>query len=615
MKHARLVTLALAAALVAGCGGGSSITREEHDELQQELDAAKEAARKAEEERLAEERRADEAEQQLDQAQDQRDQAQDQRDQAQDQRDQAQEDLADANERADDLEEEAGHTASQLVQANARQVFTGLENPIRNSADDADAGAPMVTPRYGQSASVSTEDPAVTFSSITTSTSNRWRKTSFSNRAYDFTDRLDVYSDAEAPTSSPFTSVYHEATGGNAATAVVVDRYNPDLVAATTVIDDNMVVGSVQISTTGMPADWPDAVSSSFPRSGAPPKDFDQTDRGQHTRAELQDAREAYNTKLASQRTTNADRLPENRLSEAELVEATRTEVGATVTDVLDSGSYRNEDRYPLRYTAEVSGSLGGASGWYTCASDEVAAEPGCRVTNQNDHFRFVGPWVFTPSSASATVRVNDSEFMYFGWWARQSNSDGSWTFQTFHGPTMGDANGNRSTAAEISQLSGTATYTGTAVGQFSFYQPNTAQSDYGEFSAAARLTADFGTRGNADGTVFGTIDDFTALRTGQSYSDWSLTLRSGAITGSGNDPAAAGNDTEGVSWSIEGEANAAPNAGSWEAAFYSNLPDDQRTTVDRNEDAVPTGIAGTFEAEYFHVGKMIGAFGAHKQP
>ena len=53
-----------------------------------------------------------------------------------------------------------------------------------------------------------------------------------------------------------------------------------------------------------------------------------------------------------------------------------------------------------------------------TCAS---AAETDCRVTNQNNHFRFVGPWVFTPSSATSTVRVEDSEFMYFGVWARQA--------------------------------------------------------------------------------------------------------------------------------------------------------------------------------------------------
>ena len=48
MKYAPIITLALAAAFVAGCGGGSSITQEEHDALQQQFEAEQEAKRKAE---------------------------------------------------------------------------------------------------------------------------------------------------------------------------------------------------------------------------------------------------------------------------------------------------------------------------------------------------------------------------------------------------------------------------------------------------------------------------------------------------------------------------------------------------------------------------------------
>ena len=233
-----------------------------------------------------------------------------------------------------------------------------------------------------------------------------------------------------------------------------------------------------------------------------------------------------------------------------------------------------------------------------------------CRVTNQNNHFRFVGPWVFTPSSASATVRVDDAEFMYFGWWARQSNIDGSWMFRTFHGPTGtsgSDSVANRSTADEISKLTGTATYQGLAVGQYSFYQPQAGQlsghSDYDEFSARATLRANFD-----DDMVDGTIDQFDG------HSDWTLTLKKTTIDSDGLIKATGEDATNTVSWQIEGEALAAPDSGTWEAAFYSNLPSDQRTSSD-NEDATPTGMAGTFEAKYHHVGAIIGAFGAHKQP
>ena len=55
------------------------------------------------------------------------------------------------------------------------------------------------------------------------------------------------------------------------------------------VVDDNQVVGSVQISTsTG--ADRSDVAASVFPRSGDPRKDFDQTDRGQFDAARRNDA-------------------------------------------------------------------------------------------------------------------------------------------------------------------------------------------------------------------------------------------------------------------------------------------------------------------------------------
>ena len=480
-----------------------------------------------------------------------------------------------------ELEEEAKASRDQLVQANARQVFTGLGRYIADTDDTGDdvAGTadPTVTPRYRQSALVTTA-PSVTFSSITTGTSGRWFTTSLSHRGNPNYDRIDVYTDAEAPDSVPFRdSTYNMTTGGETITA----KYDPSDTAPTMVVDDNQVVGSVQISTsTG--ADRSDVAASVFPRSGDPRKDFDQTDRGQFDAARRNDD--------------------------------TYTDDDTAVMNYQDDPAnnprptYRDMVRYPLRYTYEVGGSLGGASGTFTCAS---AAEMDCRVTNQNNHFRFVGPWVFTPSSATSTVRVEDSEFMYFGVWARQAvlrtdGSDGSWSFRTFHGPTGTGAAGNRATGEEMSQLTGSADYAGPAIGRFSFYQPLTGQSDYGAFTATATLTADF-----VQDELHGTVDDF------DSHPDWTLTLKHGDISTTG--AATAGNDGTdtaspgGVSWTIDGEADAAPDSGSWEAAFYSNLPSSQRTSG-TEEDAVPTGVAGTFEAEYQNVGRIIGAFGAHKQ-
>ena len=596
MKHAPIVALALMAALVAGCGGGSStrITdlEEELAAAQDKLDAAQaaqEEARKAEEAaeaaRLEAARQADAAQEEARKAEEAAEAARleaarqaDAALAAEEQLRQEQEARQEADSKAAKLEEEAGHTGDQLVQANARQVLAGLEDYI----DDEDtpgtrAGTadPTVMPRHRESALVTTA-PVVTFSSITTGTSGNWFRTSFSNRAFDFTDRLDVYSDAESPAHVPFKdSIYNDGDGDE----TVVPRYNPDGSGTSMVIDgEGEVVGSVRIVN-----DLLNAAASPFPRSGDPAKSFTLTDRGKYT--------------------TEERRLSRLGSGEQGYLDPS-TLVNDDVAETPYTGTYRNAERHPLRYTYEVGGSLSGASGTYTCAS--AMSDASCRVTNQNNHFRFVGPWVFTPG-ASSRVRVDDAEIMYFGWWAQQTNADGSWEYRTFYGPTETEADGNRSTAGEISQLSGSATYQGPAVGQYSFYQPLTSHSEYGEFSATATLTADFGDIANTGGTVHGTIDQFA------DHPDWTLTLKQRAIAG-GVIPTTGTDATNAVSWQIEDEAVAAPDSGTWEAAFYSNLSADDRSSTE-NEDAVPTGIAGTFEAEYHHVGRIIGAFGAHKQP
>ena len=590
MKYVPIITSALVAAFVAGCGGGSSITQEQYDAAQQRAEnaekakeqAEKQAKEQAEAARREEERLANEARQ------------------AEDRRRQEQEAREEAERKAAELEEEAGHTASQLVQANARRVFEGLvEFQADTDANDNTGGIvgngdPTVTPRHRESASVIT-DPAVTFSSITPVSRGKWYRTSFSHRGGTFTDRLDVYSDAESPDHVPFRdSVYNDGVVANEVPntgALPLARLygGEEGTTPNTVIDsEGDVVGSLDLMNDNVAS----AVASSFPRSGDPAKSFTLTDRGMFTKTQIDAGRAWYVAQNDGDEET-VPTLPDHC--------STACDSSGFDADYTGARTVRNDDRFPLRYTYEVGGSLSGASGTYTCASPAPATS--CRVTNQSNHFRFVGPWVFTPS-ASARVRVDDAEFMYFGWWARQANADESWDYRTFHGPTGTETGGNRSTGDEMSQLTGSAEYVGPAVGYFSFYQPLTSQSEYGEFSATATLRANFD-----NDMVDGTIDQF------HQHPDWTLTLKHGATT-STSGAATTGQATNGVSWQIDGEAVAAPDAGSWEAAFYSNLSSAERQrTSGQEEDAVPTGIAGTFEAKYHNVGAIIGAFGAHKQP
>ena len=543
MKHAPIAVLALVAILLAGCGGsGSSITAAQLAEVEEERDAAIEAQEEAEE-------AAEEAAQE---AQDQRDRA----DRAEGQLADEQEARQEAEERANDLEEEAGHTADQLVQANARQYFAGLSDFLGAGNTRVGTADPTVTPRHRDSALVTTA-PLVTFSSITTGRLGNWDRTSFSHRGGTFYDRLDVYSDAEAPDHVPFRdSAYNTAATANAqpntSSVTIAGRYGGAVdtdTPAAVVNTQGAVVNALGLS--GGTAS--SVVVSPFPRSGDPAKSFTRTDRGEFDAARRNDP----------------------------------TYIDDDDAVTAGTATYRNMERYPLRYTYEQSGSLAGASGTFTCASN--TATDACSVTNQNNHFLFTGAWFFTPSNG-ARVRVEDDQFMYFGWWARQTNEDGTWDFRTFYGP---GTTGNRS--GDVTALSGTARYQGPAVGQFSFYQPLTAQSEYGEFSATATFTVNFD-----NNMVDGTIDQF------DNHSDWTLTLNQRPLT-PGDGTVAAAADT--VSWQIDGEAVAAPDSGTWEAALFSNLPAAQRANT------VPTGLAGTFEAAYHNVGAIIGAFGAHKQP
>jgi len=566
-----------------------------------------------------EKRRADSEKQRADQEKQRADREKQRADSEKERADDLVEDLAEETQRADETEKEAGGTGSQLLQNNARRVLAGLNaHDASNQAAQAGAAEPTIRPRYRASALVTTA-PHLSTPTIVTGTRGKWFSTSITDRDFTTSDRLDVYSDVEAPKRISFReSVYNDGTASDGISntsgdITVADLYEPRTTASTAEVIDSLgkVVGSLDIAEHTVSG----VIASSFPKSGDGEKTFKVVDRGRYTRAMIDAGKQWYRYTNDGDSGTDPTSI---------------TGASAHCSPGCDSNGFptvsseprtvRNGTRYPLRYTYETTGSVAGASGTFTCASDSQPPANACGVTNQGNHFFFDGPWVFTPS-ASAQVSVDDTEYMYFGWWAHQSNpnnTDGTWQFRTFHGPSA--AGGNRSTAQEIARLSGTATYTGVAAGYYSFFHPLDSGSDYGPFTARATLTANFTTTGDGSGaeeeTVTGTIDQFQGR---ESRLDWIVTLKQRDIAGGVIPVATSGEDaTAGVSWKIKDEAVSAPDAGTWEAAFYSNLPAAKRggttTPAEDEEDATPTGIAGTFEAEYHSVGKMIGAFGAHKE-
>lgn len=162
---------------------------------------------------------------------------------------------------------------------------------------------------------------------------------------------------------------------------------------------------------------------------------------------------------------------------------------------------------------------------------------------------------------------------------------------------------------SQIEALSGSATYTGAAAGQWSERAAGERNGASGAFTADATLTADF------DRTPWlalsGTINDFRDA-SGNALGSWTVTLANGGRGGGtmhGGGFVKKGHTTgaaDGVNWS-----------GGWVAQFFRRSATDPHT-------ALPTAVGGVFLADHGtpamaasgdggFVG-VIGAFGAEKQ-
>jgi len=253
----------------------------------------------------------------------------------------------------------------------------------------------------------------------------------------------------------------------------------------------------------------------------------------------------------------------------------------------------RNEERYPERYSIDISGTLQGAPGAFRCAGATVDGTCTVDISGPDNYVFANGTgmeWQFIPTSATSKVIIPDGEYMWFGWWKREpiettpNADDAVYQYAANYGGT--------NAVADVTGATGSATYEGAAVGFYGFYDIEAAEDDRsraGRFQATATLIADFDAAGQ--GTLSGSITDFDTEPT------WEVTLKSRAIADIGT-PA---DDT--VSWTIRGLPR---DGGQWEAAFHSNFESPAAT-------AQPTGVVGSFTAQYGDHRKMVGAFGAER--
>ena len=523
----------------------------------------------AQEEALQE--RLDQTLEDLDDLEDERDDAIEERDDALEERDDARGDLQDEQGRRQDAEEEQDRLEGERDEAQQTlDRFVALE--IVNAIPVASTNTvPSVPATLSHNEPVLASATGATFTSTSTGSSGGWFKTTRSGSSEQRKDFVEIFSNVEAPFREDIRDY-------SARTEIAWDLRFDEQGRPTNHLDITTAnAGTI-------------AASSRFPRPSTQRQGeiemFTVTDRGpsEAQKQEARDAKAARDEEIANLRADNIDDSTQDLTpydtSQPDYRLAVRT------------------DRYPERYSIDISGMLQGAPGTFRCAGTGMDDGSGgsCTVdlSGPNNYVFANGTdveWQFIPTSATSKVIIPDAEYMWFGWWQREpiettpNNVNAVFNYAANYGGTNPVTN--------VTGATGTATYEGAAIGYYGVYDIEAAEDDRsrsGAFQAKATLIADFDAAG--EGTLSGSITEFNTEPT------WSVTLQSQTIS-SGAVAAAA--DT--VSWTISGLPR---DGGQWEAAFHSNFESPAAT-------AQPTGVAGAFTAQYGAHRKMIGAFGAER--
>ena len=527
-----------------------------------------------------------------DQAEDERDDTIEERDDALEERDDARDDLQGEQqenqglqEERDDLQEERDEAQQKLDRFVALEIVNAIPatipdpNTIPSVPSFLSYGEPVLATATG-----------ATFTSTNTGSSEGWFTTTRSGSGEQRRDFVEIFSNVEIPIREDIRD-YSAREADEVPTGVTTQ-----LPWGLTFDEQGRPTNHLDI-TTGNAGTI--ATSSRFPRPSTQRQGeletFTVTDQGpsETQKQAARDAKAARDTVIAELRADNIDDSTQDLTpydtSQPDYRLAVRT------------------DRYPERYSIDISGMLQGAPGTFRCAGTSVDAgsDGSCTVDLSGPNNYVFGTtddstaveWQFIPTSATSKVSIPDGEYMWFGWWQREpiettpNADDAVYNYAAnYGGLNQVGGSGNPS----FTGATGPATYEGEAIGYYGFYDIEAAEDDRsrsGRFQAKATLIADF-SDATGEGTLSGSITEFDTEPT------WSVTLRSQSIS-SGVVEAA----DDSVSWSIRGLPR---DGGEWEAKFYSNFEEPADT-------AQPTGVAGAFTAQYGDHRKMVGAFGAER--
>ena len=244
------------------------------------------------------------------------------------------------------------------------------------------------------------------------------------------------------------------------------------------------------------------------------------------------------------------------------------------------------------RDAAEIAGTFNGSMGTYKCVATGAACTVTVNAMGVVSDVSDDDDWAFIPAMG-ATTDQPDYDYLHYGFWLKRTTKDGAVTsyneVETFAGSSV-------NASGDISDVEGTATYEGGAVG---VYVKNVYNSDRtidtassGHFSADVSLMAYFGgndVAANKQNTIEGTIDNF--MLSGGEENSWSVALKSSAASDDGTHA---------------GTAKGGDGDGSFSAAFHGPVADANNNPIQ------PHSVVGEFNAG-FTDGSVAGGFGARK--
>ena len=247
-----------------------------------------------------------------------------------------------------------------------------------------------------------------------------------------------------------------------------------------------------------------------------------------------------------------------------------------------------------------IRGTYDGYSGTFKCESAcDIAADNGGALTFHGD------TWTFTASltaKRSSKQAKQDSEFLYFGIWAYEPTAAAA--MPDFKWAAGGDATDISNT--NFGDLTGTATFTGGAIGKYALAKVGGRAAKIGTFTATANFGATFAGAGS---TISGRITDFK--EGGSSLgADWNVFLGKSASEAAALDATGATGDRQ-AHGAIDGDTA----EGAWVATLYGSDNEDMSEADDYTAAKYPradvAGVAGWFNAAADSNAAIAGAFGA----